>query len=213
MTQFVATDPQGRILYGVGRPDSQDFAGAPDLRPLPRGGTIFYAWQGHLDFDLAPSANSEYRWDNGAPTWFDLSPLIDHQQRALDVIDAAGEAVRMAVITKLTQTSEYQRAEQHAREYRAAGYLEGEDAYVPPAVASWAQAKWREGWTARQAADDILATADSWYAVLDDIRALRLANKEDVRAASSAAEIAAICDDMEGDMRAIAQQLQLTLTN
>lgn len=148
----------------------------------------------------------------GRLDWEELASLEELRGRAIDTIDAAGEALRMEVITRLTQTPEYQRAEQHAREYRAAGYPEGEDAYVPPGVASWAQAKWREGWTARQAADDILATADRWYAILDDIRALRLTNKEDVRAAATPAEIAAICSDMDNDMRAIAQQLQLTTT-
>ncbi|MDN4061667.1 hypothetical protein QPK31_25950, partial [Massilia sp. YIM B02769] len=144
--------------------------------------------------------------------WSDTKPTETYRTEAIGAIDAAGEALRLAVISKMTQTPEYVRAEQHAREYRAAGYPEGDDAYVPPGVASWAMAKWRASWTARQAADDILATADRWYALLDDIRALRLANKEDVRHATTASEIATIAADMEADMRALALQMNTITT-
>ncbi|MDN4059574.1 hypothetical protein QPK31_15210 [Massilia sp. YIM B02769] len=144
--------------------------------------------------------------------WSDTRPTETYRTEAIGAIDAAGEALRLAVISKMTQTPEYVRAEQHAREYRAAGYPEGDDAYVPPGVASWAMAKWRAGWTARQAADDILATADRWYVLLDDIRALRLANKEDVRHAATAGEIATIVADMEADMQALALQMNTTTT-
>lgn len=147
-------------------------------------------------------------WKEGA-TAADL-PAI--REQAIDAIDTAGEALRMAVISRMTQTPEYVRAEQHAREYRAAGYPEGEDAYVPPGVASWAMAKWRQAWTARQAADDILATADRWYALLDEIRALRLANKEDARHATTAGEVAAIVADMQADMQALALQMNTITT-
>jgi len=151
-------------------------------------------------------------WRDGAVEWEDHAVLDDEKAAAIDAIDAAGEALRLAVISRMTQTPEYVRAEQHASEYRAAGYPEGEDAYVPPGVASWAMAKWREGWTARQAADDILATADRWYALLDEIRALRLANKEDTRHAATAGEVAAIVADMQADMRALALQINTTTT-
>jgi len=144
--------------------------------------------------------------------WRDKAALANARAAAIDAIDAAGEALRLAVINRMTQTPEYMRAEQHAREYSAAGYPEGEDVYVPPGVASWAMAKWREAWTARQAADDILATADRWYALLDEIRALRLANKEDARHAATAAEIAAIVADMRADMQALALQINTTTT-
>lgn len=147
-------------------------------------------------------------WQEGA-TDADL-PAI--REQAINAIDAAGEALRLAVISRMTQTPEYVRAEQHAREYRAAGYPEGEDAYVPPGVASWAMAKWRQAWTARQAADDILATADSWYEILDTIRDLRLANKEDARYAETAGEVAAIVADMQADMRSLALQINTTTT-
>lgn len=151
-------------------------------------------------------------WRDGIIEWEDHAVLDDEKAAAIDAIDAAGEALRLAVISKMTQTSEYVRAEQHAREYRAAGYPDGEDAYVPPGVASWAMAKWRQAWTARQAADDILATADRWYALLDEIRALRLANKEDARHATTAGEVAAIVADMQADMRSLALQMNAITT-
>lgn len=160
----------------------------------------------------SPTEKLRYRGGSSL-VWEETASVEEIRARAIGSIDAAGEELRMAVITRLTQTPEYERAERHAREYQAAGYPEGEYAYVPPGVASWAQAKWREGWTARQAADDILATADRWYQILDDIRALRLTNKEDVRAAGTAAEITAICSDMNADMGAITQRLRLTITS
>lgn len=54
----------------------------------------------------------------------------------------------------------------------------------------WATAK---QWTAQQATDDIMATADEWYAALDKIRDLRLNAKENVRRVTGvAADIDAI---------------------
>lgn len=181
--------------------------------PPPDDDGIYVRLTAPIDWSGRPSESSVMAWNDGAPAWRDMMSIADHRQRAMAGIDAAGEALRLAVISHMTQTTEYERAERHALEYRAAGYPDGEDANVPPGVASWAQARWRDGWTYRQAADDILATADRWYAVLDEIRALRLANKEDVRHAETPAAIAVICADMHADMRALAAQLQLTLTS
>jgi len=210
LTSYVLIS-NGIVESQHGQVDPPGFVGPPT--PPPSDEETYVLLTEPIDWAGRPSAGSQLHIIDGTFEWVEAVAIEDYRSQAFDRIDTAAEALRMAVITKLTQTSEYERAERHAREYRADGYPEGDEAYVPPGVASWAQAKWREGWTARQAADDILAIAESWYAILDDIRALRLANKEDIRAASSAAEIAAICDDMEGDMRAIAQQLQLTLTN
>lgn len=150
---------------------------------------------------------------NGAVEWEDHSVLDDEKTAAIDAIDAAGEALRLSVINRMTtQTEEYRRVEVQARAWRDAGYLENDEAPAPRGVRSWAAAKWREGWTNRQACDDILATADGWYSILDTIRDLRLMNKEDVRHAAAAGEIAAIVADMEADVRSMAAQLQLTLT-
>jgi len=178
----------------------------------PNDGMAYHPIDAPIEWGAQPTSTSVLRWNNGNPDWEETAPVEQHRAAAIDAIDAAGEALRLAVISRMTQTPEYMRAEQHAREYRAAGYPEGEDAYVPPGVASWAMAKWREAWTARQAADDILATADRWYALLDEIRTLRLANKEDARHATTAGEVAAIVADMEADMQALALQMNTTTT-
>jgi hypothetical protein len=53
-------------------------------------------------------------------------------------------------------------------------------------VQSWATAK---GWTATQAADDILAAAASLRGAKSAIRAARLLRKEQVKAATTGAEV------------------------
>ncbi|MDN4060347.1 hypothetical protein QPK31_19240 [Massilia sp. YIM B02769] len=213
MIHFVRTDEHGwvRGYFPVPDLDDPDLGPTGYLLPCPPG---FKYELVNAPFSWTPPApaHDARRLANGDIEWVDLLQMDARRAEAIDAIDAAGEALRLAVISKMTQTPEYVRAEQHAREYRAAGYPEGDDAYVPPGVASWAMAKWRAGWTARQAADDILATADRWYALLDEIRALRLANKEDVRHASTADEIAAIVADMEADMQALALQMNTTTT-
>ncbi|HBI69614.1 MAG TPA: hypothetical protein DDZ22_11515 [Massilia sp.] len=206
---LMVRDTDSFVLGVMWHEDPDDGPIKPQAGPLP--GTILvrhgedFTREGRRDTEAA-------YWRDGTVEWEDHAVLEDERASAIDAIDAAGETLRLAVISRMTQTPEYVRAEQHAREYRAAGYPEGEDAYVPPGVASWAMAKWREDWTARQAADDILATADRWYALLDEIRALRLANKEDARHAATAGEVAAIVADMQADMRALALQINTTTT-
>lgn len=77
---------------------------------------------------------------------------------------------------------EYTLAETDASAYKAAGY----SGTVPASVQCWATAK---AWTARQAADDILATAAAWRSAQASIRAQRLTSKEAVRAAVDAAGV------------------------
>ena len=213
MIHFVRTDEHGfvRGYFPVPDLDDPDLGPTGYLLPCPPGFKYELVNEA-LSWDPPDEHFDAKRLANGHIEWVDLLALEQRRANAIDAIDAAGETLRLAVISKMSQTPEYVRAEQHAREYRAAGYPEGEDAYVPPGVSSWAMAKWRAGWTARQAADDILATADRWYALLDEIRALRLANKEDVRHASTADEIAAIVADMEADMQALALQMNTTTT-
>lgn len=174
-----------------------------DYLPLPAS----------VDWGAQPSPTSQLVRIGDAVEWRETASLAAAQAAAIDAIDAAGEALRLAVINRMTtQTEEYRRVEPQARAWRAAGYPESDEAPAPRGVRGWAAAKWREGWTNRQACDDILATADSWYEIIDTIRDLRLMNKEDVRNAAAAGEIATIVADMEADVRLMAAQLQLTLT-
>ncbi|WP_197337929.1 phage tail protein [Ralstonia solanacearum] len=108
--------------------------------------------------------------------------LVAQKQRLCDQLDAAADAVRLAVVGDPLRVVEYQRAAEEAQAYQAAGYA-GD---VPLSVKSAADAK---GESARQAADDILTMHAAWNAALYDIRARRLAGKEEIR--SGAAEDAA----------------------
>ncbi|NTB05838.1 hypothetical protein, partial [Agrobacterium tumefaciens] len=139
------------------------------------------SWAGRRNTEVAHLVDDEV-------VWSDPTPIEQLRADAIGQIDAAGEALRMAILSLPTQSEEYRRVEAQARAWRAAGYPEGDDDVVPRGVTGWAQAKWRDGWTNRQACDDILATADAWLNILDTIRDLRLANKEDVRHAASGTE-------------------------
>lgn len=85
-------------------------------------------------------------------------------------IDAESDALIEKVIGN--RGGEYELAEKEAKEYKAAGYPA---APVPGSVSSWATAK---GWTATQAADDIITAATGWRTAQANLRANRLAKKE-----------------------------------
>jgi hypothetical protein len=165
--------------------------GAPDgvtLVDMPAGG---FTRAGRRETEVAHLID-------GVVEWTDIAQLADTIAQAIAAIDSAADAARMEVIARQTNMPEYVRAEVQARAFKAAGY----PADVPRSVAGWARAKWRDGLTAQQAADDIIATADRWYALLDDIRDLRLYAKEDVRHAAN-----------NDDALARVQQFTTDLTN
>lgn len=74
--------------------------------------------------------------------------------------------------------AEYQQANTDAQAFKAAGYT----GTVPPTVASWVTAS---GMTAQAAADNIIATATAWIAVLEAIRDARLVGKKSVNDATT----------------------------
>ncbi|BCM11208.1 phage tail protein [Ralstonia nicotianae] len=106
------------------------------------------------------------------------SQLVALRLRLCDQLDAAADAVRLAVVGDPLRVVEYQRAADEAQAYQAAGYV-GD---APPSVQSAADAK---GSTAREAADEILAMHAAWNAALYGIRSLRLAGKVRIRNAVS----------------------------
>lgn len=210
MTQYVAVEASSRrILGAVGRRDPESFDGVIDLRPFPRNGVVYYPWQARLE--SAPRPSCVHFWTEGVPKWVETAPLSEIQAQALQEIDAAAEALRLAVVNHMPmQTEEYRQALQQAQAWRAADYPETDEEPAPADIVSWAVAKWRAGWSARQACDDILSTAALWEAVLSKVRMLRLANKEDVRHAVDVAAINGIVADMRADMQKIAQQMGLS---
>ncbi len=120
--------------------------------------------------------------------------------RSLASIDADTDAIYQAAIGN--RGPEYTEAEAAANAYKDAGYT-GD---VPSAVQSWATAK---GWTAQQAADDILAAASQLNTVKLAIRAERLLRKEQVRAAADASAAEAVMAQWAGFVTAIRGQLGL----
>jgi hypothetical protein len=121
---------------------------------------------------------------DGTPELVDLS-LGQIRAALLGRIDAAADAARLAVAGDPLRAAEYQIAETEAKAYQAGGY----SGDCPPSVKSWAEAK---NWTAKQAADNILAEAAAWSAALYAIRDARLKAKEGVRNALTADAAAAV---------------------
>lgn len=98
--------------------------------------------------------------------------------RAVIDIDKVADEIRYKFIGDAARIKEYDTANQEATAFKAGGYA-GD---VPQSIKSWAEAK---EWTNQAAADDILATAAAWNAVLYSIRDVRLKGKESVRSAVS----------------------------
>lgn len=117
--------------------------------------------------------------DNGYPVLSDIPPVSESDRREFtkEQIDTAAGMARNRFVSPGTLIdAEYLQAESAARSYADSNYS-GE---VPSSIQSWSDAT---GMTAEVAADDILATAQQWRNVLDQIRAIRLSGKAAVEAA------------------------------
>lgn len=107
--------------------------------------------------------------------------LIDQPQTPVTAdglcsqIDAAADTARRAVAGDSLRAVEYEKAAAEAQAFKDAGYPAGN---VPRTVSAWAIA----GRSARQAADNILAESAQYNSALYQIREVRLAAKEQVRA-------------------------------
>lgn len=121
-----------------------------------------------------PTPKSVLRWIEGGLVWVETSTLAETVAQARARIDSKADSARKSVLIVDTKDLEYNRAKEVAIPFRDAGYTPP----VPKAVQSWADAKkWTNGgvpWTAQQAADDIIAAADRYLALLDGIREIRL---------------------------------------
>jgi hypothetical protein len=134
----------------------------------------------------APFIGAVLVCSGGVLSWRDDRLIQDVKANAIAEIDAVGDAARLSVVGDAARIKEYERAQAGAEAYRDAGF----SGPIPSGVASWAHAKRRSNWTARQAAEDILSASERWYAALDGIRALRLDAKEGVRFATTTGEVA-----------------------
>ncbi len=101
--------------------------------------------------------------------------------RGIDEAAGAKRAVLLSPGSFVDQ--EYIFAYTDALAYQAAEYV----GPVPAGVQSWADAKIADEWTAEDAARDILDTRAEWYAAGMTLRTIRLAGKEAVRNAATAA--------------------------
>ena len=130
----------------------------------------------------------QWSWSGPQPTPEQIAAALPVAEfnaaraEAIRIIDADTDAIYGACIGN--RATEYKVAEDEAKAYETNNYAGA----APQSVASWATAK---GWTANQATDDILATANQWRGAQASIRANRLARKEQVRTASNQAAVEA----------------------
>lgn len=124
--------------------------------------------------------------------------LLALQSRSVVQIDREVDAIYQAALGN--RGPEYTDAEMAAQAYADAGYT----GTVPADVQSWATAK---GWTATQAANDILAAAADLRNAKSAIRAARLLRKEQVRAAADGAAVATAMAQWAAFVTAIKAQL------
>lgn len=124
--------------------------------------------------------------------------LATLKTNAVVAIDREVDAIYAAALGN--RGPEYTDAETAAQAYADAGYT----GTVPDAVQSWATAK---GWTATQAANDILAAATGLRNAKSAIRAARLLRKEQVRAAADGATVATAMAQWAAFVTAIKAQL------
>ena len=136
----------------------------------------------------------------GKPVPYDPPPPPIEQVRAEahDAIDQAAGRARARYITVAPgQEAVYIVKERQAREYAAAGYPA--DA-VPPLVQADADAL---GITPQEAADAIIAKADTWIALAAQIERIRRGGKAAVDQAADAAAVTAARDQAVADLDAV----------
>ena len=124
--------------------------------------------------------------------------LTDSKTSALIEIDQINDYIVTLAIGR--RDTEYLMAEKQAQAYIDAGYTG--DTY--PYVHSWAIAK---GETEQWAADDIIATANTWRTVQSDVREKRLVHKENIRNAATIEEFAVIMQSWYAYVEIVKTQL------
>lgn len=125
--------------------------------------------------------------------------FVDAKRQALIQINNDDNKIYADVIGN--KTTEYLKAAEDARAFKAAGYPEND---VPDYVQSWAEAKL---WTATQACDDIINQELLWQGAAKLIRDYRLKAKEAVKRATSIEEVEAAMSIWNGFVFTIRSQL------
>ena len=138
-------------------------------------------------YQFADDADPDWYADlTPCPQQIEVIPLPKLKARLLLKIDNDTDEIYGAVIGE--RANEYNDAAAQAQDFKKGGYA----GTAGNKIASWANAK---GWTATQAADDILAQAVQWRSIEDAIRSNRLARKEAARNATLESSLITI----EGD--------------
>lgn len=180
---------------------ADDGVGPPS--PFPVGEYTYYEIP-EMNRDARPTKTSLLMWVDGGMVWVEQATLGELQAAAIDSIDAAADAARAKVLVKQTNNIEYQAALADASKYRDAGFMGA----AGPGVTTWTHAKRRHGWTDRDAAENILATAAVWEGALMFIRGLRLDAKEMVRDAATNAEVDTLLATFTATLAAAMQGVQ-----
>lgn len=173
-----------------------------DSAPIDPGNSVEQLAE--MQYLAQPTETSKAIVQDGLLVWVETASLEEVKAVAIGEIDQRADAARLAVVGDAARIKEYERAQAGAEAYRDAGFTGA----VPPGVASWAFAKRRQSWTARDAAEDILAASARWYAALDGIRALRLDSKEAIRFAVTKDEVVAIASTFRSTLTAAMQGVQ-----
>lgn len=126
---------------------------------------------------VAAQGNEGIGWSYDGHS-FTAPPVVVDRPALIADIDRRADVLRLEIVGDPVRVEEYRLARDEAAAYIAAGYT----GTVPSTVQAWATAK---TWTARQAADDIAATAQAWESALYAIRSIRLIGKESVRNAAT----------------------------
>lgn len=160
--------------------------------PLPPNESEGFAYQQWLD-------------EGNTPLPAPVPTLAEQIAGAVLKIDADADAIRHEVLGG--RTTEYQMALADAQAFQAAGFA----GTVPPGVQSWLDAKTAvgAGWTAPQAAQDILDTGAAWDGAQNAIRSNRLLRKEQSKVAAASADLDAALTAWAGFVTAIRPQLGL----
>lgn len=121
-------------------------------------------------------------WEFSGGQWLPPTPVLQTLEELVAEIDKAADALRLSIVGDPLRVEEYRIAREEATAFVAANY----SGTVPSSVQSWATAK---NWAPKQAADDIMHTAQLWSSALYAIRTIRLVGKEAVR---NAADVTAV---------------------
>jgi hypothetical protein len=185
MTQYLAIDKDSRVLYGLGRPDPEDFSGPPSPLPEAEDGLAYVAWQVPLMLSAAPTPTSELRWDGNAPMWVETGSLDDVKAHKLAELAGVFSAQMAAVKAGYPDEEVLSWAEQKAE---ALAYTADPTATVP-LLTSMAAAR---GITVDDLAARVLAKAHGWAVMSGALIGKRQAYEDAVGAAAGIEEVRAI---------------------